>query len=690
MTSVYFNRERQRPPAGKRPARRGFLLVLLLALAPLALHSQEGEESSTNNNAAPAQSGASAAGTEAGERTILDSSFRTRTDARVFEFSIPAPRGQITDRYGNPLAVNRIGYNVELRFPVEREFGDDEVVDFVQKRLQSIQSLTGETVRIPKSVVLKHYTNRPSLPLLLARDMAEEDVKIIQKHNPQYLNIVPAYYRVYPQGDTAAHVIGYVGLERGRVLGKPEAEEALWSRAEGREGIEKAFNELLSGLDGRLKVTTDGQGNITSEGITQVPHPGFNVITSIDLELQKKAEEVLAEKAKRGAIVVIDPNNGDVLVLASYPSYDLNLWVPQISVEDFQALNDDPDVPLLPRAYRSAYPPGSTFKITTALAGIESGVLDRNTRLPCPPGLQVGNHYFRNWQEDSRGVIDFIEAMKWSCNTFFYRIGIDTRDPIIQWAQKLGYGEVSGLPVTGESSGRVPTHDYMMKNHGRRLLDGDWANVSIGQGDLLTTPLQIAIATAGVANGDILYQPRLVRQVQTINDEVQIAFPTRAKKYLNISNYAQEMIVDGMTAVVNGGTGSRASVDGHEVAGKTGTAQWGPEDEEKRIGWFTGFAPAEAPQYAFCAMYEGDPGERVGGGRSAGPLLQPVMEVALARPPRAIPVNQDPVPVSNESRDEDIPRAIPVNPEELRSDLSPRDIPRENGTRGVPRAIPVN
>jgi penicillin-binding protein 2 len=620
----------------------------------------------------------------------VDTSFKTRTDMRVYEFSIPAPRGQITDRYGNPLAVNRLGYNLEMRFPLDRDFTEAEVVNFVQRELQNIQSLTGETVKIAKSVVLKHYRNRPHLPLMLVEDMDEAKVEIIQKHDPQFLNIVPVYFRHYPQGDLAAHVVGYVGLERGRVLGKPEADETLWTRAEGREGIEKAFNDLLTGVDGRLKITTDGNGNITSEGITKVPHPGFNVVTSLDLELQRKAEATLAEKANRGAIVVMDPNSGDVLVLASYPSFDLNTWVPRISPEDFEALRNDERKPMQPRAYGSAYPPGSTFKIITSVAAVESGVVDRNTYLPCPPSLQVGNHSFGNWKDEHMGDINLVTALQWSCNTFFYRAAIQTRDPIIEWAQRLGLGRESGLPVTGESSGRVPTHDYMLQRHGRRLLDGDWANVAIGQGDLLTTPLQMAIATAGFANGRALYQPRLVRQVQTINDEVQIAFPTRPRNMLNISQYAHELVTDGLEAVVDGGTGGRAAVEGHNVAGKTGTAQWGPEAQEKLMGWFVGFAPAEAPQYAFAAIYEGAPREDVGGGSKAAPLIQPVMEIALSRPPKAIPVNSATAepperPAGSPNEGGNIPRAVPVDD----ADLSRREPVRIDNS-GVRRAIPLN
>ncbi len=558
-------------------------------------------------------------------------------NTRVYEFSIPGPRGQITDREGKPFALNRLGYNLEMRFPLDREFKPQELVDFVARELGTLQSLTGMEVRISRKIVETHYKNRKHLPLMLARDIPEENVKIIQDNDPRYFNIVPVYYRTYPENNVASHVIGYVGLTRSRVQGPPEANEYLWSVPEGREGVEKAYDRHLIGVPGLLKVTTDGEGNIISEIITRKPQPGLNVITTLDMELQKKAEETLEKRAKRGAVVVLDPNNGDILALASWPNYDLNQWIPRITPDDFTALQDDPEIPLIPRAFRSAYPPGSTFKIVTAIAGLESGVISGKTYYPCTPGIQVGGHYFQNWSSSHMGDMEITRAMAQSCNTFFYRVGMKAGYEVINWAEKLGVGELTGLPIEGEEDGVLPTKAYMQRVEKREHKDGDWCNISIGQGNLLMTPLQIAHTVSGVANGGTLFRTRLVKQIQNINDSVEIPVPPRVQSQLDISQETQNLIVEGLKKVVSSGTGRRASVKGHEVAGKTGTAQWGNEDERKRVAWFCGFAPADAPQYAFCAMYEGDKYEKVGGGSKAAPLVQPVLEVALARPPRAIP-----------------------------------------------------
>jgi penicillin-binding protein 2 len=627
--------------------------------------------------------------------TIAPSPY-TRSDARVYDFNIPAPRGQITDRYGYPLALNRLGYNLEMRFPVGRKLTNAEAVNFVRRELLNLRSLAGLEIRVKESVVVKHIQNRPQLPLLLSRDVDEEKIKLIQKNKPPYLNIVPVYYRTYPNGHVAAHVIGYVGRMRSRVLGPPEAQEPLWSKAEGTEGIERAFDEVLSGVDGRLKITTGADGKITSEGITQLPHPGFNVITSLDLEMQKKAEETLAKDAKRGAIVVMDPHTGDVLALASWPSYDLNMWVPNIPTEKFLALNDDKDKPLLPRAFRSAYPPGSTFKIITGIAAMENGKIEADSSFGCPAGIQVGNHYFRNHKTSDQGSMNFISALAASCNTWFYQVGIKTGgENVVAWAMKFGLGQPSGLPITAESPGRVPTNEYMLKVHKRRILDGDSANISIGQGDLLTTPLQMATAMCGVANGTVLYQPRLVMQVQTMDDKVEVPYRPRVRTVLGMGQDTVDLVHKAMLKVTEGGTGGRAKVEGFKIAGKTGTAQWGPEELEQRIAWFVGYAPADNPQYAFCAMYEGDPHEKVAGGAKAAPV-----NAAVGTIPQAIPVatpiesageisalpTPDAMPQGDPSTGLSTPTilpAIPVNPGQI-----PRAVPVDPAMQ-VPQALPA-
>jgi penicillin-binding protein 2 len=357
--------------------------------------------------------------------------------------------------------------------------------------------------------------------------------------------------------------------------------------------------------------------------------PGYNVITTLDLHLQELAEKALEAKAKRGAIVIVDPNTGDILALASWPTYNPNLFIPTISTEKFKELQDDPDLPLLPRAFRSSYPPGSTFKVAVGIAAFESGAIGPKDEFQCVPALDIGNLTFHNWKKENRGPLNFVQAMTESCDTWFYQVGIKTgAEPIIDWAQRLGFGAKCGIPLRGEVDGRVPNDQYMKATHGRKLLNGDIANLSIGQGDTQVTPLQMAQAMAIIGNGGTFYQTRLVQQVQTVNNEIVTAYQVREKKTLAASPQTLDELHTALVDVVNGanGTAHQASLDTVEVAGKTGTAQWGPKNKERTAAWFAGFAPSDHPQYAFAALYEGDVDSKVHGGSSAAPMIGDILK----------------------------------------------------------------
>jgi penicillin-binding protein 2 len=290
---------------------------------------------------------------------------------------------------------------------------------------------------------------------------------------------------------------------------------------------------MLTGKHGEYKMTFDKDGRKTSERLIKPAVPGNNIVTTLDLRLQELAEKALAAKAKRGAIVIVDPTDGDILAMASWPTYDPNLFVPSISAEKFKQLQNDPDLPLLPRAFRSAYPPGSTFKVAVGIAALETGAVRSDDLYQCLPGIQIGNLTFHNWKKGDHGALNFVQALTQSCDTWFYQVGIKVgADPIIDWSLKLGFGAKCGIPLRGEAEGRVPNDEYMKATHGRKLLNGDIANLSIGQGDMLVTPLQMAQAMAIVANGGKFYQTRLVRQVQSLDQKIVTAYEEREKRTL--------------------------------------------------------------------------------------------------------------------------------------------------------------
>src|SRR5881227_2331714 len=562
------------------------------------------------------------------EETIIPT-FETQKLARTYILDVPAPRGQITDRNGAPLAQNRLSYNLVINFLTPLDFSDAQALDFARQRIGEAGKVIGRELRISDDAILRHYRNRGIMPLEIAHNLSQQEYEKIKDQLPAGVTVRPVYVRIYPNGKVAGQIIGYTGKTGRNPDGIVDNHETLWPETEGREGLEQTFNEMLTGKHGEYKLTFDKDGRKTSEKPITPPDPGYNVVTTLDLRLQQLAEKSLEAKAKRAAIVIIDPNNGDILALASWPTYDPNLFVPSISVEQLKFLQDDKDIPLLPRAYRSSYPPGSTFKIDVGIAALESRAIHPDDQFECVPSIQIGNVTFHNWKKGNRGALNFVQALTESCDTWFYQVGIKTgAQPIIDWALALGFGAKCGIPLRGEAEGRIPNDQYMKATHGRKLLNGDIANMSIGQGDVQVTPLQMAQAMGIVATGGTFYQTRLVQQVQTFDNQLVTAYQMRAKRTLNLSPGTLDQIRTGMIDVVNGtnGTGHEAQLDGVEVAGKTGTAQWGPKNKERTAAWFAGFLPAEEPNYAFAAVYEGDVGSKVHGGTTAAPMIADIFQ----------------------------------------------------------------
>src|SRR6266446_5878323 len=485
------------------------------------------------------------AGTSSDEETIVPT-FETQKLARTYMLDVPAPRGQITDRNGAPLAQNRLSYNLAVTFPTPLNFSDALALSYTRQKIDEAGKLIGRRFRISDETILRHYRNRGIMPFEIAPNLTPQEYDGIKDKLPPGILVRPVYVRIYPNGKVAGQIIGYTGKTGRNPDGIVDNHETIWPETEGREGLEQTFNEMLTGKHGEYKLTFDKDGRKTSEKLITPPDPGYNVVTTLDLRLQQLAEKALEAKAKRGAIVIIDPNNGDILALASWPTYDPNLFVPSISTEQLKLLQDDKDIPLLPRAYRSSYPPGSTFKIAVGIAALESRAVQPDDRYECVPSIQIGNVTFHNWKKGNRGALNFVQALTESCDTWFYQVGIRTgAQPIIDWALRLGFGAKCGIPLRGEADGRVPNDEYMKATHGRKFLNGDIANLSIGQGDTLVTPLQMAQAMAVVANGGTLYQARLVQQVQTIDNQVVSAYQVRAKRTLDLSSETLDQLRTG-------------------------------------------------------------------------------------------------------------------------------------------------
>ena len=591
-------------------------------------------------------------------------SWETQKLARNYIFGIPAPRGQITDRNGVPLAQTRVAQNLAITFPTPSHFSDEEASRYIAEHVRRAQEIIGRILNVEPAKALKHYKDRSVIPLVIAQDLKSTELDRLKRSKTDGLTTIPVYLRIYPQGHTASHILGFVGRMGGFQTGEVENSELLWPDFEGRDGIEKSFNTQLTGKLGVMHVAFDARGHKAAEKITSPPRPGQNVVLSLDLKIQQVVEKALIAVKRPCAMVVMDPNTGEILAMASEPDFDPNLYVPNVQAEVLDRLTKDPFNPLLSRAFRSSYPPGSTFKIITGLAAMNEGKVDPRDEFGGEAAIKIGGTTFRNWKKSDVGPLNFVEALTQSCNTYFYKMGIKAGyQPIVDYASRLGLGAKTGIPIGSEAPGNLMTPEYMKKRYDRLLSQGDIANMSIGQGDTLTSPLQMASAMGAIGNGGTVYQPRLVLQVQDIDGKVTFGFDTRVRSQIDIHRDTLKAIRAGMDGVVNShaGTAGRAAVPGFKVVGKTGTAQWGSGKNEKVAAWFVGFAPLEKPQYAFAVLYEGKARDNdVHGGTYAAPIAGRVLREILKKEPaeqkkpsaRKKRIEEDP----DEEMDSDTPR----------------------------------
>jgi len=599
----------------------------------------------------------------------LEGSLIVRPDARTMTLSVPAPRGQITDRHGKPFAQSKVIWYPALKFGQFEKADRDYVITWARKRIAQANKLFGIDWKVTDERLWQHYRNRRWLAMPVTHVVHEDRKNKLEKSLMSGLILHPGYMRFYPQNEAAAHIIGYVGsagkLEKGPInYGDP-----IFQFSEGRSGLEKLFDQVLKGKPGLLRKDYEADGTEVVKMFERRPKPGGTVVTTLDLDWQNYAEVVLKKYCSRGAFVVIDIQTGEVMTMASRPSFDLNDFLPYITTAKYKALREDPGTPLFGRAFQGGYPPASTFKPVVALAALNNRDVGVRTLINCPAAIRIGKHWFRNWTKIPEGDINVKRALARSCNTWFYQVGIMTGPSnFLSVARRLGFGSKTGLPLIGETSGLIPTSDWMKKHHGRRMMDGDTANLSIGQGVMLASPLQVAQAMAGIANGGILPKLWLVKQIQDVGGRVLVSNEPKRRNYLNLDPVAVDAVREGMMQVVNEGygTGQRGGLSYTILCGKTGTAQWGPKSKEKRLAWFAGFFPYKNPRFAFAALYEGKPFEKLSGGRKAAPMVSSFFEhfkkdikIIIKPQPKAMVVEED--EEENAILDvEDAPRAVPV------------------------------
>lgn len=502
---------------------------------------------------------------------------------------LPSARGMIYDRNGRLIADNKAATQLVV---IVDEIGDKEVLAGDISYLSSLS---------PEYILKKIKENmfKPFIPAVLASDMNDEALVKVGESRWRLpgvaIQAVPI--RDYLLGEIYSHLIGYVGEANKDDLNIGYS----WGDTVGRIGIEKVWDRQLRGTDGYKEVQVDYRGDVDKILRTVEPHIGESIHLTIDSALQEELYNAM--KNKRGAGIVMDPNTGEILALVSTPGFNPNLLVSPVKEDVVARLFMDRTRPMVNRTINGLYPPGSIFKIIVALAALEKGVITKKTLFYCNGEFQLGNTRFKCWEKNGHGWVDLSNALKKSCNEYFYQTGLKAGvNDIVDMAKRFGLGQYTDIEIPGEKEGLLP------KENESKWYTGDTVNLSIGHGKILVTPIQIACLISAIANGGILYKPILIMDEKPVGTQVDID-----KEYM-------DLIKGDLYRVVNepDGTGHRAYIDGLDVAGKTGTVELKEKGRVRNICWFAGYSS----QIAVVILVE----EGESGGTTAAPVAQRVFK----------------------------------------------------------------
>jgi penicillin-binding protein 2 len=554
-------------------------------------------------------------------------------DNRVKVQPLPPSRGLIYDANGVVLADNHPSFALEITI---EKVGDLEA---------TIEEL-GRLIRIePQDRVRFERQKRARMrfqgvPIRLNLTEAEVARFAVEAHRFPGVEIRADLVRTYPLGEHTAHVLGYVGRINEQDLARIDKSNYAGSHFIGKGGVEKAHEALLHGQVGYQQVEVNARGRVIRTLESRPPVSGADLHLYLDIGLQQAAKEALGDE--RGAVVAIDPRNGGVLALVSNPSFDPNLFVEGISQADYRALLNSPDKPLFNRAVRGQYPPGSTIKPFVGLAGLASGITTSRRTTYCPGhfSLPGHSHRFRCWRRGGHGAQNLEQAVVQSCDVYFYdlahRMGIDRLSGFLS---DFGFGTVTGIDVSGELGGLMPSREWKQRVRKQPWYPGETLIVGIGQGSFLATPLQLAAATAAVANHGHVIQPRVARAAQAPGESFAESLPLVSHSIELGDTHQWDEIVDAMAKVVEGGSGTARRIRSAEyrIAGKTGTSQvfslgQGQTYNAARLpkhlkdhALFVAFAPVEDPRIAIAIIVENGGG----GGSTAAPLARQIMDAYL-------------------------------------------------------------
>ena len=539
---------------------------------------------------------------------FLDASDKNRIRIRP----VAAPRGILFDKNGVPLVDNRPAFTLSL---IPRELPrEDQNRDAVLGRVASL-------LQIPYQELAESVTRVPSdsfLPVRVRRGLTLEDMAKIEEWKLELPGVIVEVepQRTYPNSRFAAHLLGYV-----REASDEQLKGGRYRRGDmvGQSGLERLLDEFLRGRDGGERIEVDALGRPVRVVQHTDPHPGSQVITTIDRRVQEAAEQAMEGKA--GAIVVMDPRSGDIRALVSTPAFEIDRFTATIDRAAWLRVVQDPDHPLLNRTIQSQYAPGSIFKIVVTAAGLQEATIAPMDRVYCNGEFHLGAWTFKDWKEGGHGSVDLQKALAQSCNIFYYQAGLKIGGAAItKYARAFGFGTATGVELGGEKLGLIP----QPKGRRKSWQGGDIVNMSIGQGQVLVTPLQVARFMAAVANGGVLWKPRLVERIERPDRGVLYSDPGQVAGHVELSPAVWAFLRQALWAVVNDGTGIAAKIPGIDIAGKTGTAQMIAHSKAEKgqdHAWFAAFAPVRDPEVVVVVLVE-----RGGkGGQVAAPIARRIL-----------------------------------------------------------------
>ena len=539
---------------------------------------------------------------------------------RTRSIRVEAPRGIIYDRHGKVIVRNRPAFNLAILTE------DIKDVNKTLEKIAEILKLDSDKLKNNFKESSKNY--RRFEPQVAIHDISHEDLARIEARGHSLPGVIttvePA--RVYPYDNFASQLLGYTREISPEQLKQFKNKEYRPGDQVGQSGLEISKEEILKGSAGFLQVEVDAKGRRTSELGVVDTIPGKDLYLTIDLELQKIAEEQM--QGKRGAIIAIEPNTGEVLALVSAPGYDPNLFSGNISKQDWKALVDHPGKPFRNRAVSSAYPPGSTSKLLWATVGLEKGVINKNTLYNCPGYYKIKKRRFHCHKRSGHGLVNVSKAIKVSCNAFFYQLGHKLGiDALSEYLDKFGFGRKTGINLLAEKTATAPSRKWKRERFKEKWYDGDTIPVSIGQGYFTTTPLQLTSMLATLVNGGKKYKPHLVKKIIRGQDVEYVNSILLEEMNLNPENVETVKFAARSVVEEDGGTGKEARVEGVEIGGKTGTAQvaaleHGIEGKLNDHAWFVSFAPVKRPSIVLSVIVENG-GH---GGKSAAPIAQAIIQ----------------------------------------------------------------